>query len=150
MGQLLDAYQEDLLNLSDLRERPPAVKKKIAALESERQNLGVRALEDQTWIEINQSLESFVARLNQTAQKLTTAERQKIVRLLIKQIDVGKETITIHHSIPIEHERASGSAESSPLYKRRLSTPFRTLKYFLPHPARCHQRSVTVTNSHLR
>ncbi len=126
MDKLLDAYQEDLLSLSDLRERAPALKKKIAALESERQNLGVRALEDQTWIEINQSLESFVARLNQTAQKLTTAERQKIVRLLIKQIDVGKETITIHHSIPIEHERASGSAESSPLYKRRLSESFRT------------------------
>jgi len=125
MDKLLDAYQEDLLGLSDLRDRAPALKKKIAALESEQQNLGVRALEDQKWIEINQSLENFVARLNQTAQNLTTAERQKIVRLLVKQIDVGKETITIHHSIPIEHERASGSAESSPLYKRRLSAAFR-------------------------
>ena len=47
MDKLLDAYQEDLLNLSDLRARAPALKKKIAALESERQNLGVRALEDQ-------------------------------------------------------------------------------------------------------
>jgi site-specific DNA recombinase len=121
MDKLLDAYQEDLLNLSDLRDRAPALKKKIAALESERQNLGVRALEDQRWIEINQSLESFVARLNQTAQNLTTAERQKIVRLLVKQIDVGKETITIHHSIPIDHGQAGGSAESSRLYKRRLS-----------------------------
>ena len=119
MDKLLDAYQEDLLNLSDLRARAPALKKKIAALESERQNLGVRALEDQKWIEINQSLESFVARLNQTAQNLTTAERQKIVRLLVKQIDVGKETMTIHHSIPIDHSQAGGSAESSRLYKRR-------------------------------
>ena len=119
MDKLLDAYQEDLLNLSDLRERAPTLKKKIAALESERENLSVRAVEDQRWIEINQSLESFVARLNQTAQNLTTAERQKIVRLLVKQIDVGKETITIHHSIPIENGRAGETAGSSRLYKRR-------------------------------
>ena len=125
MDKLLDAYQEDLLNLSDLRARAPALKKKIAALESERQNLGVRALEDQKWIEINQSLESFVARLNQTAQNLTPAEQQKIVRLLVKQIDVGKETVTIHHSIPIEHGRSGGSQESSRLYKRRQTADYR-------------------------
>lgn len=125
MDKLLDAYQEDLLSLSDLRERAPAVKKKVAALENERANLNVRAIEDQRWRDINQSLDSFVARLNQTVQTLTNAERQKIVRLLVKQIDVGKDTITIHHSIPIEQGGTSPEAQSSLLYKRRLSAPIR-------------------------
>ena len=44
---------------------------------------------------------------------------------MVKQIDVGKETITIHHSIPIEHGQAGGSGESSRLYKRRLSAAIR-------------------------
>ncbi len=121
MDKLLDAYQEDLLSLSDLRERAPALKKKIASLQNEHQNLKVRVLEDQKWLELNQSLESFVARLNQTAQTLCPAERQKIVRLLVKQIDVGQETITIHHSIPIEHGQDGVNPESSRLYKRRLA-----------------------------
>jgi len=121
MDKLLDAYQEDLLSLSELRERAPALKKKIAALENEGQNLGMRAIEDQRWQDINQSLDSFVARLNQTVQTLTNAERQKIVRLLVKQIDVGKDTVTIHHSIPVEQGRTSPGAESSQLYKRRLT-----------------------------
>src|SRR5437763_13643937 len=80
MDKLLDAYQEDLLNLSDLRDRAPALKKKIAALESEGQNLGMCAVEDQRWRDINHSLDSFVTRLNQTVEILTNAERQKIVR----------------------------------------------------------------------
>jgi site-specific DNA recombinase len=35
------------------------------------------------------------------AQTLSVIERQKIVRLLIKDILVGEDTITIRHSIPI-------------------------------------------------
>jgi site-specific DNA recombinase len=125
MDKLLDAYQEDLLSLSGLRERAPALKKKIAALENERANLNVRAIEDQRWRDINHSLDSFVARMNQTAQTLTNAERQKIVRLLVKQIDVGKDTITIHHSIPVEQGGTSPGTESSQLYKRRLAADSR-------------------------
>ena len=121
MDKLLDAYQEDLLSLSELRERAPALKKKIAALESERRTLSVCAIEEQRWRDINHSLENFVTRLNQTAQTLTNAERQKIVRLLIKQIDVGSATITIHHSIPVDQALTSPRAESSQLYKRRVS-----------------------------
>jgi site-specific DNA recombinase len=119
MDRLLDAYQESLLSLSELRERAPALKKKIAALENEERNLSLRVIEDQRWRDINHSLENFLARLNQTAQTLTNAERQKIVRLLVKQIDVATDTITIHHSIPIDHGRTNAEVTSSQLYKRR-------------------------------
>ena len=127
MDKLLDAYQEDLLSLSELRERAPGLRKKIAALENERRNLSVCAVQDQRWRDVNQSLESFVARLNQTAQTLTNAEKQKIVRLLVKQIDVGKDTVTVHHSIPVEQSRTSLTAGSSQLYKRRLAAGFRDI-----------------------
>lgn len=122
MDKLLDAYQEDLVSLSELRERTPALRKKIAALESERASLNLHAIEDQRWREINQSLDSFVARLNQTAQTLTKAERQKIVRLLVKQIDVSENTITIHHSIPVQPNPTASEPASSQLYKRRLTS----------------------------
>jgi site-specific DNA recombinase len=133
MDKLLDAYQEDLLNLADLRQRAPSLKKKIAALESERQNLNVRLLDQARWIEVNQSLNVFVARLDQRAQNLSNAERQKIVRLLVKQIDVGKETITIHHSIPIGQPQGALSEASSQLYKRRpVAATCRVKEYFEP------------------
>jgi site-specific DNA recombinase len=118
MDKLLDAYQEDLLTLAELRKRAPELKNKIGALEKERQSLSLRAIEDQRWMEVNQSLEAFLARLNQTVEKLGQEDRQKIVRLLVKQIDVGKETITIHHSIPVDSANATRLGKS-PLYPAR-------------------------------
>ena len=47
-------------------------------------------------------------------------ERQKIVRLLVKQGDVGQETITIHHSIPVDAPNTTPTGKS-PLYPARLT-----------------------------
>lgn len=55
MDKLLDAYQEDLLRLDDLRQRAPELKKKIAALEKEHQALALRSFEDHRWVELNHS-----------------------------------------------------------------------------------------------
>jgi site-specific DNA recombinase len=112
MDKLLDAYQEGLMALGDLRKRSPEIRKRIGALEQEQQNLKLRAVEDKRWIELNNSMEGFLNRLNQTAQRMTTLERQKVLRTLVRQITVGKDLITIHHSIPVgvaggKHESAS-------------------------------------------
>ena len=101
MDKLLDAYQEDLMTLVDLRTRAPELKKKIAAIQKELQSLNVRAVEEDRWTELSHSMETFLSRLNQSVEKLSNAERQKILRVLVKQITVGKETITVHHSIPV-------------------------------------------------
>jgi site-specific DNA recombinase len=125
MDRLLDAYQEGLVALAELRERAPVLKKRMASLENEKTSLEARAIDQQRWRDINQSLDSFLTRLNQTAQNLTPAERQKIVRLLVKQIDVAADAITIHHSIPIDHAQTPSNippAASSQLYMRRQST----------------------------
>lgn len=101
MDKLLDAYQADLLTLEELRERAPELRKRIGALDREKQSLELHAREDQRWKELNQSLESFLRQLNQRVETLTNADKQKIVRLLVKQIDIGTDTVTIHHSIPM-------------------------------------------------
>src|SRR5436853_1147307 len=44
---------------------------------------------------------SFLARLRSAAETLSVMERQRIVRLLVKDVLVGEDTITIRHSIPI-------------------------------------------------
>ena len=111
MDKLLDAYQEGLLTLPDLRRRSPEIQKKIGALEKERQNLNMRAVEDKRWIEMSNSMETFLSRLNETVQNMSCAEKQKVLRTVVKQITVGKERITIHHSIPLG--AGCGSADPS-------------------------------------
>jgi len=118
MDKLLDAYQEGLIALADLRKRSPEIKKKLGALEQEQKNLKVRAVEDKRWIEVSNSMETFLGRLNETAQTMTPVERQKLLRLLVKQITVGKDLITVHHSIPTGATRGSAELASYPLCTR--------------------------------
>jgi site-specific DNA recombinase len=118
MDKLLDAYQEGLIALADLRKRSPEIKKKLGALEQEQQNLKVRAVEDKRWIEVSNSMDTFLGRLNQTAQTMTPVEKQKLLRLLVKQITVGKDLITVHHSIPTGATRGSAQLTSYPLCTR--------------------------------
>ena len=118
MDKLLDAYQEGLIALADLRKRSPEIKKKLGALEQEQQNLKVRAVEDKRWIEVSNSMETFLGRLNETAQTMTPVERQKLIRLLVKQITVGKDLITVHHSIPTGATHGSAELTSYPLCTR--------------------------------
>ena len=118
MDKLLDAYQEGLMTLGDLRNRSPQIKNKIGALEREQQTLNLRAVEDKRWIELSNSMATFLARLNEAAQKMTPAEKQKVLRTMVKQITVGKDLISIHHSIPVGVERGSAEPSSYPLCTR--------------------------------
>jgi site-specific DNA recombinase len=127
MDKLLDAYQEGLMTLSELRKRSPELRKKIGALEQEQLNLKTSAVEDQRWIELSNSMGTFLNRLNETAQKMTPLERQKVLRTLVRQITVGQDLITIHHSIPVGVARAAGKPESGsyPLCTRGHNAPLR-------------------------
>ena len=75
-------------------------------------------MEEDRWTELGNSIETFLGRLNQSVEKLSSAERQKILRVLVKQITVGKETIIVHHSIPVTTVAGTEKSESYPLCTR--------------------------------
>ena len=41
-----------------------------------------------------------------------TKEKQKILRMLVKEIIVGKDKIIIHHSIPLNEEKKTKNVKS--------------------------------------
>jgi site-specific DNA recombinase len=106
--RLLSAYQEGLLSIEQLRERMPVLRQRQQTLSVE-----LRAIADQTndraaFLRLAETLTAFLARLHSAAETLNVIERQKIVRLLVKDVLVGEDTITIRHSIPIP----SGSSQN--------------------------------------
>jgi site-specific DNA recombinase len=107
LDKLLDAYQEDLIGLTDLRTRVPELRRKQTALEKELQGVALQALEKSRLSQLNASIENFLASLRQSANKLEVAARQKIVRLVIKQVIVKEGTLTIQHSIPLSRSNQS-------------------------------------------
>jgi site-specific DNA recombinase len=99
--RLLTAYQEGLLSLEQLRERMPALRHRQQTLSAELQAIADRTNDRATFLRLAETLTAFLARLRSAAETLSVIERQKIVRLLVKDVLVGEDTITIRHSIPI-------------------------------------------------
>ncbi len=102
MEKLLDAYQEGLLNLDELRNRLPNLRKRCEALQSELRNLETAFVDQQTFLRMANNMGCFLDRLRSAANTLEVVERQKILRLIVKEILVHKDTIKIKHSIPVE------------------------------------------------
>jgi len=101
MERLITAYQDGLLTLEQLRERMPNLKQQSQAVNSELQLLEMANLDQSRYLKLAESLGGFRNKLRAHAQTLDVKERQQILRLLVKEILVGFDTLTIRHSIPI-------------------------------------------------
>ena len=109
MDRLLNAYQEGLMSLGQLRYRMPQLRKQQQAVQTELQSLETVATDPAQCLRLVESLADFRRRLQMRAHTLEVTEQQKILRLLVKEILVGKETLTIRHSIRIP----TGSSDPS-------------------------------------
>ena len=101
MERLLNAYQEELLSIEQLRERMPGLRQREQALRAELQAIADQTDNRAAFLRLAETLTAFLARLRNAAETLSVTERQRIVRLLVKEVLVGEDTITIRHSIPI-------------------------------------------------
>jgi len=101
MDRLLNAYQEGLVSLEQLRGRMPELRKQQQAVQAERQSLQAAATDQAHCLRLVETLTGFCAQLRLRADTLEVSARQKILRLLVKEILVSKDTLTIRHSIPI-------------------------------------------------
>jgi len=99
--RLINAYQEELLTLAQLRQRMPALRKQTQAVESELQSLEMAVADQAKYLQLAESLAVFRSKLRLRAETLDIRERQQILRLLVKDVLVSSNTITIRHSIPV-------------------------------------------------
>lgn len=101
MDRLLTAYQEELISLDELRRRMPALRQREQATLAELQSIVDQAGDRAAYLRLAETLAGFLTRLRSSAETLDVHERQRIVRLLVKEVLVGDDTIVIRHSIPI-------------------------------------------------
>jgi site-specific DNA recombinase len=99
--RLMTAYQEDLLSLDELRMRMPDLRRREQVHFTELKSLQDQLTSRATYLHLAETLSSFLQKLRTAARTNNVSERQRIVRLLVKEILVGDDTIVIRHSIPI-------------------------------------------------
>jgi site-specific DNA recombinase len=99
--RLLTAYQEALMSIEQMRERMPALRQRDQALRAELQAIADQANDRAAFLRLAETLAAFLDRLRGAADTLSITERQRIVRLVVKDVLIGGDTITIRHSIPV-------------------------------------------------
>jgi hypothetical protein len=112
--RLLTAYQEELLSLEQLRERMPALRQREHTLRAELQAIADQATDRATFLRLAETLTTFLTRLRSAADTLDIIERQRIVRLVVKDILIGEDSIVIRHCIPVGLAPPSDSGQPTP------------------------------------
>jgi len=107
VDRLLTAYQESLLSLDELRRRIEPLRKQQSAVQAELEALNTSAEDQQRYLRLVDNLAQFGTRLRSRAGTLEVTERQKVLRLLAKEVVVSNDKITIRHCLPIP---AAGSS----------------------------------------
>src|SRR5207302_9004551 len=100
IARLLEAYQEGLVALDELRARMPDLRKKGAGLRLEQDALDAQILDQETYLALAENLESFLARLREKADGASVAGRQQVLRPDVKEVLVGPQRVVIRHCIP--------------------------------------------------
>ena len=101
IDRLLTAYQEGLLSFDELRRRMPELRQREHASQTVLNSILDQISDRAIYLRLAETLSDFLTRLRTSADTLDVQERQRIVRLVIKDILVGDETIVIRHSIPL-------------------------------------------------
>jgi site-specific DNA recombinase len=99
--RLVQAYQEDLLSLDELRARMPDLRSKHTSVQASLDALDAQMLDQETYLKLAENLESFLARLRHTTETSAVEDRQKVLRSVVKEVIVGPERVVIRHSIPM-------------------------------------------------
>ena len=110
LRRLIDGYQEQLITLEELRARMPELRKREATLRAELDALDTELHDAETYLKLTETLDGFRTRLSNNATALTIKQRQEIVRLVVREVLLGDDNITVRHSIPVPNGGQPGGS----------------------------------------
>ena len=97
---MIEAFSEQLITIDELRARMPHLRARETSLRNQINALDTQLADRQSYLKLAGDLQGFLTQLNHSAATATVPERQHVLRLLVKDVLVGPEKITIRHRIP--------------------------------------------------
>ena len=110
---LLTAYQEGLISLDELRQRMPDLRMHEQTDQAALQAIADQSTERTACLRLAETGTDFLARLRSSAGTLDVSERQRILRLLVKDILVADDNIVIRHSVPLPTNPSGGDPQKA-------------------------------------
>src|SRR6266536_3314144 len=106
IGRMIEAFQEQLLTIDELRGRLPDLRARQRTLRDQLDALDAQLADRDAYLKLADDLEGFLAQLRRNADLADMSERQRVLRLLVKDVLIGPDKITIRHRIPIRKPTA--------------------------------------------
>jgi site-specific DNA recombinase len=111
IGRMIEAFQEQLITIDELRDRMPDLRARQSNLRGQLNALDVQLADRDAYLKLADDLEGFLVQLRGNADHAEVSERQRVLRLLVKDVLIGPDKITIRHRIPVR-KRAGDSDRS--------------------------------------
>ena len=101
IASMIEAFGEQLITIDEMRARMPDLRARETNLRNQIQALDTQLADRDSYLALAADLEGFLTQLHRKAKASTVEERQRVLRLLVKDVLVGPDKITIRHRIPI-------------------------------------------------
>jgi len=114
VNRMISAYQEELITIDELRARIPDLRAREASLRTQIDALDAQQADRQVYLKLADDLVGFLAGLRASADTADIPQQQRVLRLLVKDVLIGPEKITIRHRIPVrEHTPSTGDVTTA-------------------------------------
>jgi len=101
IAAMIEAFGEQLITIDELRARMPDLRATQTNLRNQIEALDTQLADRTAYLTLASDLEGFLTQLHTKAETSTVEERQRVLRLLVKDVLIGPDKITIRHRIPI-------------------------------------------------
>jgi site-specific DNA recombinase len=105
---MAEAFSEQLITIDELRAKMPDLRAREASLRGQLDALDAQAADRDAYLKLAGDLEAFLTRLHGSATTASTDDRRRVLRLLVKDVLIGPEKITIRHRIPVREPPSGG------------------------------------------
>jgi site-specific DNA recombinase len=123
--RMIEAFQEQLITIDELRSRMPDLRARETNLRGQLDALDAQLADQEAYLKLADDLEGFLTQLRASTSGAGVPERQRVLRLLVKDVLVGPENITIRHRIPIRQRTSHGNQEPDTEGDQSANCPLR-------------------------
>ncbi len=114
-GRLIDAYQAEVIDLSELKERRERIEEHGRMLKRRLSEIHEKRVDREQQIRLLEGLEQFSESVRDSLQEPSFETRQQVLRLVVDRIVVENDKVVIHHVVPTgpvrlqtRHQAATG------------------------------------------
>jgi len=100
VGRLIDAYQAEVIDLPELKERRERIEEHGRMLKRRLSEIGAKRAQREQEIRLLRGLEQFSLSVQEALEDPSFETKQQVLRLVVDRIVVEGDKVVIHHVVP--------------------------------------------------